>query len=122
MSKIDKWRKWNKSICHDSGNLILSMEMFLAIQQMVNKNLPMQREDYFYTYLNDTYLAHVVMMLRKHAKPRHIRDVSILLCKPIKSKDISISLAVLGQDLLDNADQIPTSFNPQKFQRKLDYF
>ena len=122
MSKIDKWRKWSKSICHDSGNMILSMEMFLAIQQMVNKNLPMQSEDYFYTYLNDTYLAHVVMMLRKHAKTRHIGDVSISLCKPNKSRDNSISLAVLGQELLDHPDQIPTSFDSQQFQMKLDYF
>lgn len=42
--------------------------MFLDLHGMIQRHTEMQQADYFHEYMKDTYIAHVTMMLRKHAK------------------------------------------------------
>ena len=76
--------------------------MFLDIQGMIAKNPSMQQVDYFHVYLKDTYLAHVLMMLRKH----------------VKTNSKSISLVSLAQDIIDN----PREITPDQSTAELDLF
>lgn len=69
---------------------MLSRNMLLDLHTMIEKNPKMQQSDYFHDYMKDTYIAHVAMMLRKHAKID--RD--------------SIALAGLASDILNNKDQV----------------
>ena len=104
--KVAKWLKWIQLIGHDCGNLILSKDMFLDLRGLIAKNPKMQEPDYFHDYMHDTYLAHVLMMLRKH----------------VKTDSQSISLVSLSQDILDNSNEITTPFDSQSIQMKLDQF
>lgn len=88
--KIAKWKTWAELVCHDCGNVMLSRDMYLDLHKMIEKNPKMQQSDYFHEYMRDTYVAHVAMMLRKHAKV---------------DKD-SISLAGLARDIINNRGDI----------------
>jgi len=90
-SKIAKWEKWVELACSDCGNLMLCRDMFLDLHNMIAKNEQMQQNDYFHVYMRDTYVAHALMMLRKHKKT---------------SPD-SISLTSAVSDMLKNIDQLP---------------
>lgn len=103
--KAAKWKKWIALICHDCGNVMLSRDMFFDLQKMIEKNEKMHQADYFHDYIKDTYIAHVTMMLRKHAKT---------------DKD-SISLASLAKDILSNKDQVKEII-PQDFAAAIDIF
>lgn len=80
--------------------------MFLDIQGMIAKNPSMQQADYFHVYLKDTYLAHVLMMLRKH----------------VKTDSKSISLVSLAQEIIDNPHEIVPHQSTAEIQAKLDLF
>lgn len=105
-NKVAKWERWIDLICHDCGNVMLSRDMFLDLHKMIKKNPKMQQGDYFHDYMKDTYIAHVAMMLRKHAKTG--RD--------------SISLASLASDILNNKDQVSGIFVAEDFEAKIDRF
>lgn len=105
-NKIAKWKKWLQVVCHDCGNLMLSRDMFLDIQGMIAKNPSMQQADYFHVYLKDTYLAHVLMMLRKH----------------VKTDSNSISLVDLAQDIINNPHEIVPSPSTKQIQAELTQF
>jgi hypothetical protein len=104
-NKVAKWKRWIEVVCHDGGNLMLSREMFLDIQGMISKNPSMQQSDYFHAYLKDTYLAHVLMMLRKH----------------VKTDNNSISLAGLANDIINNPHEI-TPLDTTLIQTELSRF
>ncbi|HKJ63066.1 MAG TPA: hypothetical protein VKA94_13920 [Hyphomicrobiales bacterium] len=89
-NKVAKWSKWAEAICEDCGNVMLSRDMFLDLHRMLQKHPEMQQADYFHEYMRDTYIAHVTMMLRKHAK---------------KSSN-GISLALLASDMQANHVQV----------------
>lgn len=105
-NKVAKWKKWLQIVCHDCGNLMLSRDMFLDIQAMIAKNPSMQQSDYFHVYLKDTYLAHVLMMLRKH----------------VKTDSKSISLVSLAQDIINNPREIASPQITAQIQTELDRF
>ena len=105
-SKIEKWKEWVEVVCHNCGNLLLSQDMFLDIQNMIAKNPPMQQNDYFYEYLKDTYVAHVLMMLSKH----------------IKRGDKSISLVNLAEDIINNPQELTQPHVAKQVQQKLNRF
>lgn len=105
-NKVAKWEKWIELICHDCGNVMLSRDMFLDLHKMIEKNPKMQQSDYFHEYMEDTYIAHVAMMLRKHAKTD--RD--------------SISLVGLVSDILSNKDQVKGSLVIDDFWAAIDHF
>lgn len=88
-STVAKWEEWIELICHDCGNVMLGRDMFLDLHTMIEKNPKMQQSDYFHDYMTDTYIAHVAMMLRKHAN----------------IDPGSISLVGLASDILNNKDQ-----------------
>lgn len=105
-NKITKWRKWVDLICRDCGNIMLSKDMFLDLHAMIAKNPRMQCSDYFHEYMEDTYVAHVAMMLRKH----------------IKMDRDSISLKSLATDILANQDKAKTLSSPQALATSLSDF
>ena len=105
-NKVAKWEKWIELICHDCGNVMLSRDMFLDLHKMIEKNPKMQQSDYFHEYMKDTYIAHVAMMLRKHAKMD--RD--------------SISLVGLVSDILNNKDQVKEPLVIDDFEATIDHF
>lgn len=104
--KIENWRRWAELACQDCGNAILSRDMFLSLHEMIQKNPVMQVADYFHEYMRDTYIAHVTMMLRKHAKV---------------SKD-SISLLGLARDLSDNIGQVQNISVADSFELNIQNF
>lgn len=105
-NKVAKWKSWLQVVCHDCENLMLTRDMFLDIQGMIAKNPSMQQTDYFHLYLKDTYLAHVLMMLRKH----------------VKTDSKSISLVSLAQDIIDNPSEIASSRDITQLQAELTQF
>nr|HPM75379.1 hypothetical protein [Saccharofermentans sp.] len=105
-NKIAKWEKWIDLICHDCGNVMLSRDMFIDLHKMIEKNPKMQQGDYFHDYMRDTYVAHVLMMIRKH----------------LKTDSNSISLKALVRDILENSNQIEGFTSPTELQARLSNF
>lgn len=105
-NKAAKWEKWADLVCQDCGNVLLSRKMFLDLHKMIEKNPKMQQSDYFHEYMNYTYVAHVDMMLRKHAKIG--RE--------------NISLAGLARDILNNKDQVKGPFAVEAFEAAINHF
>lgn len=105
-NKVAKWKRWLDVICHDCGNVMLSRDMFLDLHKMIEKNPKMQQSDYFHEYMRDTYIAHVAMMLRKHAK----------------IDEDSISLACLAKDILNSKDEVTGLSVADDFETMTDRF
>lgn len=105
-NKVEKWKEWAELACHDCGNVMLSRDMFLDLHKMIEKNPKMQQSDYFHEYMRDTYIAHVTMMLRKHAKI---------------DKD-SVSLIGLAKDILNSKNTVPELSVPGDFEAATDRF
>ena len=105
-SKAAKWSKWAEAVCQDCGNVMLSRDMFLDLHGMIQKHPEMQQADYFHEYMTDTYIAHVTMMLRKHAK---------------KSSN-SFSLASLASDMQTNHGQVKGMSLPTGFDSAAQHF
>lgn len=105
-NKVAKWIRWLDVISHDCGNVLLSRDMFRDLHRMIEKNPKMQQADYFHEYMEDTYVAHVLMMVRKHLKV---------------SKD-SISLVSLANDMYNNRFVVPALKSTEDIREKLDRF
>lgn len=80
--------------------------MFLDLHKMIAKNPKMQQSDYFHEYMEDTYVAHVLMMVRKH----------------LKVDPDSISLAALASDILENSHNAPDPSFMEDLNHKLTCF
>jgi hypothetical protein len=105
-NKVAKWKRWLELCCHDCGNVMLSRDMFLDLHGMIAKNPKMQQSDYFHEYMRDTYIAHVAMMIRKHAK----------------IGEDSISLAGLARDMLSNKGKVGELSLADNFEAATVYF
>ncbi|WP_185822552.1 AbiU2 domain-containing protein [Xanthomonas sp. GW] len=105
-NKVVKWKRWLDVASHDCANVLLSRDMFRDLHRMIEKNPKMQQADYFHEYMEDTYVAHVLMMVRKHLK---------------RSSD-SISLAALASDLHANRAVAPDTNFTDEIRIKLDQF
>ncbi len=110
--KVEKWKKWINFICHDCGNVMLSRDMFLNLHSMIEKNPKMQQNDYFHDYMRDTYISHVVMMLRKHAKA----------CNHVENRQNCISLTCLTSEMLDCKNQDISLSLVGDFKNRVDHF
>jgi hypothetical protein len=105
-NKVAKWKKWTDIICGDCANLLLSRDMFRDLHQMIAKNKRMQQSDYFHVYMQDTYVAHALMMVRKHLKVD--RD--------------SISLTALASDIFENRHSAPNQNFAAEMDKNLAHF
>lgn len=85
---------------------MLCRDMFLDLHKMIEKNPKMQQSDFFHEYMRDTYVAHVAMMLRKHAK----EDAN------------SISLASLAKDILNYRGKVAELSVADDFEDALLHF
>lgn len=104
--KVAKWMKWLEVIGHDCGNVLLSRDMFRDLHGMIEKNPKMQQPDYFHEYMEDTYVAHVLIMVRKH----------------LKVSRESISLVALAKDICGNGLMLQNPKRTNDIQLGLDKF
>lgn len=105
-NKVAKWQRWTELICGDCANLLLSRDMFNDLRGMIGKNPKMQQNDYFHEYMHDTYVAHALMMVRKHLKVD--RD--------------SISLTALASDIFEHRLSAPHPEFAEEIDQKLTHF
>jgi hypothetical protein len=105
-NKVAKWKRWGEAICGDCANLLLSRDMFIDLHEMIAKNQKMQQSDYFHEYMKDTYVAHALMMVRKH----------------LKVGADSISLTALASDICENTSCAPNPGFTENISHQLTRF
>jgi hypothetical protein len=67
-SKLQKWIKWLKLINDEITQLVIAKDIFWSIQELIKKNKDIQKSSSFYEYLADTYIAFIVMGIRRQIK------------------------------------------------------
>ena len=90
MNRIAKWRKWLERIEHDVQSALMTRTVFLDLQSAIRSNEKLHRPSYLYSYLRNTYAAHVGMTIRRQ----------------IKDMDNSVSLARLLREISEHSHLI----------------
>ena len=92
--KLEKWRKWMKTIEKEIYGLVVDANMFWEVQDIIRENPRIQNPSAFYRYLGRTYLSHALAGLRRQIKPQ---------------KD-SISFVGLLNDIAKNPEELSSSY------------
>ncbi len=66
--KLQKWIKWLKLINDEITQLVIARDIFHSLQELIKKNKDIQKPSSFYEYLKDTYVAFIVMGIRRQIK------------------------------------------------------
>jgi hypothetical protein len=66
--KLQKWIKWLKLINEEITQLVIARNIFWSVQEMIKKNKDIQKPSSFYEYLAYTYIAFIVMGIRRQIK------------------------------------------------------
>jgi hypothetical protein len=66
--KLTKWIEWLKLINEEITQLVIAKDIFWSVQELIEKNKDIQKPSSFYEYLADTYIAFIVMGIRRQIK------------------------------------------------------
>jgi hypothetical protein len=66
--KLQKWINWLKLIENEITQLVIATHIFWSVQELIEKNKDIQKPSTFYKYLGDTYIAFIVMGIRRQIK------------------------------------------------------
>lgn len=82
--RLDKWRRWIVIIIEEVQNLVHFREVFLQTQKIIHDNEALHRPSSFYDFIKVGWVSYAAMAVRRQ----------------IKSKDGSISLAQLMEEII----------------------
>ena len=77
MTVQEDWEKRIEKPRVDVEDLYLAMRMFLDMQNLIQNNTSLHRDDYFHNYLRQTYIAHISVLLRRNIR-RNSKGYSFL--------------------------------------------
>jgi hypothetical protein len=66
--KLQKWIKWLKLINEEITQLVIARDIFWSVQELIKKNKDIQKPSSFYEYFANTYIAFIVMGIRRQIK------------------------------------------------------
>ena len=92
--KLEKWLNWMDKIQADIAPLLLDVNVFWEVQDIIKQNPHIQKPSYFYHYLERSYVSHASAGVRRQI--RHQQD--------------SISFAGLLEDIAENANELSFSY------------
>ena len=88
--KLEKWLEWMKTIHNEIGPLLSDVKVFWEVQDIIRQNPRIQKPNYFYRYLERSYISHALAGLRRQIK--HQKD--------------SISFVGLLKDIAENPNEL----------------
>lgn len=68
--KLEKWLKWMQTIHDEIVHLLSDVKVFWEVQDVIRQNPHIQRQSYFYHYLERSYISHALAGLRRQIKPQ----------------------------------------------------
>lgn len=105
--KLKKWIKWFDVIQNEVTNLLIQKDIFWEVNNIVKNNTTIQKPSSFYKYFGDTYIAYVIMGIRRQ----------------IKINKYSISLARLLSEIIRNPEKISRKYYTSLYKGSdVEYF
>ena len=66
--RLKKWISWLKIIEQDIQRLLLHRNVFWELQDIIRANSEINKPNLFYTYIGDTYVAYILIGIRRQIK------------------------------------------------------
>lgn len=67
-NRLKKWVQWLKVVQDDIQQLLIKRRIFWEVQGIIKDNCELHKPNYFYSYLGDTYIAYILIGIRRQVK------------------------------------------------------